>query len=431
MTTALAMFVRRSTAAGMTLVYLVVLIAVAVTRDTWMYNALTAINWVTGGLLMALPIVVGASAFDAWRFHRGQWRQTLLPTMRPVRSLGMLATVHMAAICVAWLALCCVAICVTLVNGANLQVSAAMLAQPALLCAFAAAAGVTLGALIPRAWIAPAAAVGFFALTLIAENYGPYRRFLMALGFPGWTPYTRLDPTLLSLKCIALGLLIMGCAVLWHGLGAPPAMRRGSRAGAAVLLGAALVTVTVAGSMQAPGSNGLVQTAWNGELECTNGTIKFCTNEPATLSTPFSAAVEAAYANLAQYGITPPAAFVDERTVANGEPQVGLWAVDPTYLVGGTPTPDATALSVSRPAACAAYFANTPSPEDDRLLDASGLVFDFVFITETSRATGDDPAVVWIDWHPSIPWATIVDTIGQNYDAVSSCDASALPSGVP
>lgn len=418
---------RRSTAPWMTIVYAAVLVAVTVTRETWMYSSLTAVNWVSGGLLLALPIVAGAAAYDGWRFHRGDWRESLLPTMRASRSLGVLASLHTVAILIVWLILCAIAIGITVSNGAVPQVSLAMLAQPALLCIFVAFAGVTAGALVPRVWIAPVAAVGFFALSVTAENYGPYQRFVTALGFTAWSPYTQLDLNLLWLKCLALVLLVAACFVAWRSLSSSRSIQKGARTASVTLAAAAMLVVAVAGSNQSPGSNGIDQRPWQGTLACSGETIAFCTNEPSSLAEPFIKEVESAFASLGQYGIVPPAKYVDDRTLRTGEASAGAWSIDPAFLVSGKPAPDVTASTVSRPAACPEYYADVLSSEGERLLGASSLVFDFVYIVEQSINTGENPAITWSDWHPELSWVTMLEGVGQMYAALSVCDPSALP----
>ena len=427
MKTPFSFFARRSIAPWMGVVYVLVLVAVTHTRDNWVYDASSAVNWTTGGLLLTLPIAAGASAFDAWRFHRGDWRNTLLPTMRPSRSLGALAGIHAVAIGGAWLLVCAGAVAIAWAHGASPQVSITMLAHPAILCLFVPTLGVTVGALVPRNWIAPATAVGFFAVSVIAESRGPYHRFLTALGFTAWSPYTQLDPRLVWLKCIALMLLTLAGAIAWRTLGKPAALRARPRRFATGIAAAGLLTVAFAGAIQSPEFNGLVQTPWDGALTCTGSSVKFCKNEPAALAQPFSTAVAAAYVDLAPYGITPPAKFVDALVLRSGDPDVGVWGVDPTYLVDGLPTPDATAGTVSMPAACAAYFDNTISADGDRLLTASSFVFDFVYALEFSKVSGDDPSTTWADSHPGVTWDAARDSIGTVYAAVAACDASALP----
>lgn len=431
MTSPLRVLARRSLAPWMVAVYLAVTVALTMTRDTWMFNAFAAVNWVTGSLLMTLPLAIGAAAYDGYRFTRGDWRLTLLPTLRPTRGLGSLAVLHAASVGGAWLLSCAVAFAVSVGHGATPQVSTTMLAHPLMLCMFVSALGVTLGALLPRPWIAPAASAGFFALTLVAENRGPYQRFLVSLGFSGWTPYTQLDPTLVWLKCAALALLALACVVAWGTLGLPRAMR-GVRSGLATGLAVgSLVLVAVTAAMQPPSSNGILQADWDGELRCSGDTVTFCTNEPAQLAGPFSAAVVAAFAVLEPYGVKAPATYVDERAISSGRPAVGLWAVDPLYLVEGKPEPDSTALTVSRPAACDAYFSSDPTDADVALMEASGLLFDVVYILLQSERDGSDAQSTWADWHPSVTWESAVSALPQLYAGVSACDAALLPAQLP
>ena len=79
---------RRSSALWMLLPYIAIEAYVASSRDTWTQSSLAAVNWVSGALLLTTPLIVGATAFDAWRFHHGQWRDDLLQTLRAHRSAG-------------------------------------------------------------------------------------------------------------------------------------------------------------------------------------------------------------------------------------------------------------------------------------------------------------------------------------------------------
>ena len=315
-------------------------------------------------------------------------------------------------------------------NGASIEVSLTMLAHPIVVILFAAAVGVTAGMLVPRLWIPAAAGFGYFCLAVLAENYGPYRRFIVTLGFPAWTPYTSLDGVLVWLKCAGLLLFVAAGIAVWRTFGLPRGLRRSPWRVAMVMGGGGAVVLAVAAGMQDPGSNGIVGS--EPDLSCVGATTQYCTSEPPAAAQRSASKIDQTFASLVEWGIVAPTRYVDDRAISEPDPDVGLWAVDPAYLEDdGSPGIDAVALTLSRPAACEAYFSDIPSADGERILTASAYVDEWVRARVTFGSDESAAEAAWDARDAGIGWGEISVAIPSLYRALAACDASQLPAVLP
>lgn len=410
---------RRSVAAPAAVVAAAVGLGLAFMRDAWQYNTLAATDWASGGLVLMLPILVGAAAFDGWRWWKGALGELMAPTMRARRGLLSLAGAHIAAACGSWILTVGVANSVALVRGATWQFDVFMVVHPLALVAAGAAAGVMLGASIARPWVAPALAVLVFLATVVAENSPSFQGFLTEGGHTSWSPFVRYLPWLALAKAGAW--LIVGASAITLAFALEAARdsatrRRRFRASRALAVAGGLTMMGLAFT-QPLDTSGLVER--EPSVACVGSAPELCAaSEEAWIANRYREPLASAYRALARYGVTPPERVVDARLAHGPNPSVGTGDLGASSLTNGSVTDDAVAQIIARPALCPAYFGDGSDP----LLVVSDAVLQWAILTLHDPDTGAS----WHEAYPDVSKATVDAWIPGAYQALLHCDATGV-----
>jgi len=417
------LMVRRSIAVPMTVVALVAGLGLLFSRSAWQFNTLAAIDWASGGIVLMLPLHVGAASFDGWRLWKGSMRTLLAPAIRSRRGLFVLAGVHSAAAVSSWIVTVGVAYSVALARGATAQFDVFMFVHPAALLIAGATCGVALGAAISRPWVSPVLAITVFAITVAAENTPTFQRFFMAGGHTGWSPTFRYIPSLAVEKAVIWSLVALAGALLAvsleSALGGSRVMKRGA-SGIAIGAGVLLVGVAV---VQPVDTSGL--TSRSTVIECFGDSPAICVDtDERILADTFAGPLSEAYAALAPYGVTPPDRILDLRLAAKPDLHSGGASISPDVFGEGYPSREQLLQTITEPALCPGYFGDGSDP----ILAVRGAVHEWANLT----LPGAIDASAWEDLYPDMPKADVDAWIAEAYQALKSCDADALspPGGI-
>lgn len=345
-------------------------------------------NWATAGNILVLPLVFAAASHDSALWAR---RNRGLPSL-PLLGLGRYSVLvgggYALVSIVAWLLAVTVCLAIVGTSGTPIIVDPVLLVQPPVVTLALAFGGAALGLWFPSRWTPLFVGIGYFTLQVVAEAYTPFTRFLVPLGFTGWSAALELDPLVVFVKTASF-LLVVGAAVFWcFSFDIPVGARRSRslRMLAGAFSSVAAVVALVALFVQEPGSNGVrpVELVADDAQCLAVARSNFCTYQAEGRAEDFVADIEDAVSVLGE-PFPIPATYVDERSALGPSETVGLWSVGASWVVDGEPDLYAAATTLSRPVACEAYF---DGDGDFRVVEASAFLTDWVmtYLTERDEA---------------------------------------------
>ncbi|MDM7856243.1 hypothetical protein [Cellulomonas alba] len=403
-------FLRRSTARRAFVLLVAAGLFAVFSRETWRGEWARTFDWAMGAVILVGPVAAGIAAYDAYTTLGRAWRQISATMPRAGAEAALSACAVWLWSCVAWLCVAIVAMTATVssASGPPAVQYWALVAVVGILLA-ASAVGTAIGLLIPHLVAGPLAVIVVFCIPIACAW----------LDLPHIFVFGGATGTLVGLRysvgVVAMLLLLNLCVAVLAIAIASWALRRNAAGRCTWALLAAPVAVFVVAVLLGPSTGNAFVPDVHVAYDCTGQAPQICM---ARATSAHLAEVDAEarplISALAALGASLPSRY--EQRFAAPDPTVGSIELSDDELTAGKVSKDDVALSIARPADCAAYYG--PVPPDDAL-NAQALIADWAL-----RKSGTGNARGWVGARAddAVISGKLDGWVRRTFDQLSKCE---------